>query len=155
MQGKVPYEYFETFFGQKNDFPKPHVITRLIEEAYNTIKTRMQKTYRQRYQEEMKYYTSLSWWEKRKVEKPHLVSFGESDEDAFDYFYNRSQEFHDFEKRLKNLQVLVDVMKMASVCKNQVWVNSFELRALENVYSNIDNYKFLQDDVESYLKNFE
>ena len=152
MQGKVPYEYFETFFGQKNDFPKPHVITRLIEDVYEDIINRSDDAYEDQWRDELEIYNNLSWWEKRKVSRP--ICNWTVRTDPIEYFSSQSQTFRDFEKRLKNLQVLVDVMKMASVCKNQVWVNSFELRALENVYNNVDNYIFLQDDVVGYLEKF-
>jgi len=154
MQAKVPYEYLEYFFGQTNDFPRPHVIIQMVDDTYNKIITRLQKTYRQRYQDEIKEYSKLSWWEKRRIDKPTLQSVGNNYEDSFDYFYNNSQEFRDYEKRLKHLQVLIDVLKAASISKNQVLVNNFELRALESVYRNVDNYIFLQDDITEYLEKF-
>lgn len=152
MQGKVPYEYLDHFFRQVNDFPKPHEITRKIEDTYDTIVERIDKTYKEQWKVELTNYNRLSWWEKRKTVKP--VCNWTMKGDPFEYFSNQSQIFREYERKLKYLQVVVDVMKMAKISKNQVWCNSYEMRALETVYRNIDDYLFLQDDIEVYLDMF-
>lgn len=153
MQGKVPYEYLDHFFRQVNDFPKPHEITRKVEDAYDKIVERANVAYKEQWQDELAEYNKLSWWEKRKVNKPfknEIIYKG----DAIEYFSEQSQIFCEYERKLKYLQVVVDVMKMAKISKNQVWCNSYEMRALETVYRNIDDYLFLQDDIEVYLDKF-
>ncbi|UZV41303.1 hypothetical protein vBVpaMR16F_237 [Vibrio phage vB_VpaM_R16F] len=152
MQGKVPYEYLDHFFRQVNDFPKPHEITCKIEDAYDTIVERIDKTYKEQWKAEVTDYNKLSWWEKRKTVKP--VCNWTMKSDPFEYFSEQSQIFREYERKLKYLQVVVDVMKMAKISKNQVWCNSYEMRALETVYRNIDDYLFLQDDIEVYLDKF-
>lgn len=152
MQGKVPYEYLDHFFRQVNDFPKPHEITRKIEEAYDKIYERDDEKYEARHQKELEHYYTLSWLEKRKAGYP--VRHWDVKQDPFEFFASQSQCFRDYEKRLKQLQVVVDVMKLAVLCKNQVFVNPYEMRVLECVYKNVDNYIFLEDDVDQYLEKF-
>ncbi|WNO47361.1 hypothetical protein [Vibrio phage vB_VibM_10AMN] len=153
MQGKVPYEYLDHFFRQVNDFPKPHEITRKVEDVYEKVVERINESYENRWKEEMLEYDKLSWWQKRSKDKPfknEIIYKG----DPFEYFSEQSQIFREYERKLKYLQVVVDVMKMAKISKNQVWCNSYEMRALETVYRNIDDYLFLQDDIEVYLDKF-
>ncbi|AGH31950.1 hypothetical protein VPIG_00092 [Vibrio phage PWH3a-P1] len=152
MQGKVPYEYLDHFFRQVNDFPKPHEITRKIEEVYEKLVKRKNDVYKEQWMDELKVYHNLSWWQKKTTQKPLRNWVAPSD--AVEYFSSQSQCFRDYEKRLKQLQVVVDVMKLAVLCKNQVFVNSYEMRVLECVYKNIDNYIFLEDDVDQYLEKF-
>lgn len=153
MQGKVPYEYLDHFFRQVNDFPKPHEITRKIEDAYDKIFERWKQEDRDKYLESKRVYDNLSWWEKRKVSEPYQ-NLGLMKSDPFEFFATQSQCFRDYEKRLKQLQVVVDVMKLSVLCKNQVFVNPYEIRALECVYKNIDDFIFLEDDVDQYLEKF-
>ena len=158
MQGKVSQEYLDQFFNHPKPFPKPHEIVNRIEEVFKIIASREVEKIKIEEEKLVKEYNSLSFWKKVLKPVPVVISRTASDYLAgitpIEYFSSQSQAFKEYEKQLKNLQIVVDVIKLASLSKSQVWCTAYEMRALEHVYKNMDDYIYLDDAVECSLQKY-
>lgn len=158
MQGRVSQEYLDQFFNHPKPFPKPYKILNRIEEVYNIIEERAFVKIKVERESIIEEYNNLPWWKKIGKGRPEVptyprLNYTESF-DPIEYFSSQSQAFKEYEKQLKNLQIVVDVIKLASLSKSQVWCTAYEMRALEQVYKNMDDYIYLDDAVECSLQKY-
>ena len=158
MQGRVSQEYLDQFFNHPKPFPKPHEIVKRIEEVFEVITKREAMKANVEYEKEMSDYKNLPWWKKIGKVPPYNTMYVVLDYskglNPVEYFSSQSQAFKEYEKQLKNLQIVVDVIKIAALSKSQVWCTAYEMRALEHVYKNIDDYIYLDDAVECSLQKY-
>ena len=158
MQGRVSQEYLDQFFNHPKNFPKPHEIVNRIEEVFKVITKREVMKVEANYKQELNYYNNLPWWKKIGKDVPEnrmyeVLCYMEG-LNPIEYFSSQSQAFKEYEKQLKNLQIVVDVIKIASLSKSKVWCTAYEMRALEHVYKNMDDYIYLDDAVECSLQKY-
>ncbi len=158
MQGRVSQEYLDQFFNHPKPFPKPYKIMDRIEEVFKVITKREVMKAKVRDDQELNYYNNLPWWKKIGKDVPEnrmyeVLCYMEG-LNPIEHFSSQSQAFKEYEKQLKNLQIVVDVIKLASLSKSQVWCTAYEMRALEHVYKNMDDYIYLDDAVECSLQKY-
>jgi len=161
MQGRVSQEYLDQFFNHPKPFPKPHEILNRIEEVFEIIRDRKVEEVMVENERITELYGNLPWWKKIGKERPsgalHAVDKVLRDMNTInpiEYFASQSQAFKEYEKQLKNLQIVVDVIKLAPLSKSQIWCTAYEMRALEQVYKNMDDYIYLDDAVECSLQKY-
>lgn len=161
MQGRVSQEYLDQFFNHPEPFPKPHEIVNRIEEVFEIIRDRKVKEIVNGEARIKESYNNLPWWKKIGKERPSGMMGAEYKALSYmytatpiEYFSSQSQAFKEYEKQLKNLQIVVDVIKLAPLSKSQVWCTAYEMRALEHVYKNMDDYIYLDDAVECSLQKY-
>ena len=161
MQGRVSQEYLDQFFNHPKPFPKPYEIVNRIEEVFKVVKERRTEEILIEKDRISESYDNLPWWKKIGKGRPTDLTFAEravlsymDTVNPIEYFSSQSQAFKEYEKQLKNLQIVVDVIKLASLSKSQVWCTAYEMRALEQVYKNMDDYIYLDDTVECSLQKY-